>query len=80
MIKKIGGTIEFDLEDLIEDDVEQIVMSDTLFRAFDNSSKLKKHYDKRKSRKLFKYVVVLYNDSPDDVKFRCFNLSWKDSR
>lgn len=81
MKEKIGGTDSnsFELKDLIDDEEDQIVISDTLFEAFDESSKNKSNYSKRKSYKLFKHIVCLYNDTIDDTKFRCINVSFKSS-
>lgn len=70
MSEKLGGANVFDiqLDDLLDDDSYQIVMSKRLFNAFDNSSKNKKNYDKENSLKLFKYVVFLYNDTVEYAK------------
>lgn len=79
MKEKNGGThpSTFELKDLIDDEQDQIVLSDTLFDAFDASSKNKSNYSKRKSWKLFKHIVCLYNDTIDDTKFRCSYISFK---
>lgn len=78
-INFIGGNIiesmDFELGELIDDEVDQIIISTPLFQAFDNSSKFKLHYNKRKSRKLFKHVVYLYNDSVDTLRYRSINIS-----
>lgn len=75
--KKIRGTesIPFELKDLLDDEMDQIPISDTLFEVFDLSSKLKNNYNRKKSWKLFNHVVRIYNDTFDDTKFRCFNFS-----
>ena len=56
MKEKIGGTDSnsFELKDFIDAEQDQIVISDTLFEAFDESWKNKSNYSKRKSYKLFK--------------------------
>lgn len=69
--KKLGGAIELfsiPLNDLLDDDCTQIIVSKNLFNAFDNSSKSKKHYDKTTSLALFRYIVFLYNDTIETTK------------
>ena len=52
-----------DLEDLIDDECDQIVLSQQLFKAFAASSKNMKNFDKDKMYMFFKHVVYLYNDT-----------------
>lgn len=66
--KSIGGTnnnelLNLEMRYLIDDDVNQIIMSPALFNAFKNSSKNKKNYNESSIKNLFKYVVLLYNDT-----------------
>ena len=66
--KSMGGTEEtnfigLELNELIDDDSDQIIISTTLFNAFVQSSKTRKNYDAKKIKHLFKYVVYLYNDT-----------------
>ena len=79
MKKRDGGTHSnpLELKDLIDDEQNQIPLSYTLFEAFDNSSKTKRNYNKAKSWKFFKHIVCLYDDTIDNTKFRCTNISFK---
>lgn len=66
--KSIGGTnnnelLNLEMRYLIDDDVNQIIMSPALFNAFKNSSKNKKNYNESSIKNLFKYIVLLYNDT-----------------
>ena len=66
--KSIGGTnnnelLNLEMRYLIDDDVNQIIMSPALFNAFKNSSKNKKNYNESSIKNLFNYVVLLYNDT-----------------
>lgn len=68
LLKSMGGTektqlIGLDLNELIDDDSDQIIISTALFNAFIKSSKTRKNYDADKIKHLFKYVVYLYNDT-----------------
>ena len=70
-LEKLKGAIELfnmQLNDLLDDDSSQIIVSKNLFNAFDNSSKCKKNYDETTSLSLFKYVVFLYNDTIEHTK------------
>lgn len=70
-LEKLKGAIELfnmQLNDLLDDDSTQIIVSKNLFNAFDNSSKCKKNYDETTSLSLFKYVVFLYNDTIEHTK------------
>lgn len=67
-IPSFGGAnkrnlFNLDLEDLLDDECEQIILSPELFNAFITSSKNRKNFNKDDIRKLFKYVIYLYNDT-----------------
>lgn len=66
-IPSLGGErskcFMLDLEDLIDDECDQIVLSQQLFKAFAASSKNMKNFDKDKMYMFFKHVVYLYNDT-----------------
>lgn len=64
-----------DLEDLIDDDYEQIVLSPELLNAFVTCSKNKKNYNKDTIETIFKHVIFLYNDTMQMTdKYRKINI------
>lgn len=76
-----GGTnnerlFDLDLEDLLDDECEQIVLSPELLNSFVTCSKNKKNYNKDKIETLFRHVIFLYNDTMQITdKYRKINIS-----
>lgn len=49
------------LSDLMCNEIEEIIMSEELYAAFDAESKTKRNYSKHMVKYLYKYVICLYN-------------------
>lgn len=56
------------LVDLLDDDLDQIIISDELFNAFNMILKDKKYYSKKEVKRLFQHVIFLYNDTQSEDK------------